>query len=344
MGMDQKQQNLDLAAGEAAWTERIQDVELALGRLGKFCDAEMSLFMRLVLNFTQGGTVGTFRRSLNDLAAAPRGLCCGKTKAAQTVDTAEHWGLVTIDRSRDRKGAQQINSYSICWEGIRHVKMTGTPFGGEGLPYTAPRYTYTAPRYTCTAGRDLLRNNNLISSNKKPEPVPERPAPPTDPVVGLGEESEADGYTSLPRTRADQLRDQVLGTVPELIASAGTELEPLDPGQLVYGAFSAIEVRHIAKPVLLARWFRMQLGLAQPMLPGTEADALLVVAAGLYAQQLPEKEVRKNRVAVFVNLIIHRNWWDACPYVPEARRLIDGLISREGADWIGRKTPVGACS
>ena len=156
------------------------------------------------------------------------------------------------------------------------------------------------------------------------------------------EESEADGYTSLPRTRVDQLRDQVLGTVPELIASAGTELEPLDPERLVYGAFKAIEVRHVIRPVLLARWFRMQLGLAQPVLPGTEADALLVVAAGLYAQQLPEKEVRKNRVAVFVNLIIHRNWWDACPYVPEARRLIDEVISREGAQWLGRKTDVGA--
>jgi hypothetical protein len=51
---------------------------------------------------------------------------------------------------------------------------------------------------------------------------------------------------------------------------------------------------------------------------------LLVIAAGLHAMKVPEADVKKTRVAIFVNVVHRGRWRQVTKYVSEANdRLIE---------------------
>jgi hypothetical protein len=328
------QKALDLDGGEAAYSERLNDIELAMDRLGKHCDAEMSLFLRLIFSYTHGGAAGLYRRSLAQLATR-RNLCCGRTKAAQVVETAERWGLVTVTRSRRTDGAPVSNEYALCWPGIRHVRINGTPWCLEDTGYAAPHTRYTAGRTRYTAGRTRYAAGRTLCKEKQSSCCQEakiRTGP--EAVAGAGPTSADPENLGMP---VDRLREELLRTVPELIAVAGVMIAPSQPAKLLYGIWAALEGKHIADQIHLVNWFRSQLGTPHPVMQGTEADLLLCVAAGIYAQRRPESEVLKNRVALFVNTVANRKWRRVTPYVSAARVVVDQAAEKLGAEFVGQK-------
>ena len=112
----------DLAGADAAYGERMRELELALGRLPeKVCDAEMSLFLRLVFSYTVGGKGKPYRRSFAELAARPHGLCCSVSKARTTVETAERWTLVDVRpiARLERVSAAQRVFVELGWNHLR---------------------------------------------------------------------------------------------------------------------------------------------------------------------------------------------------------------------------------
>ena len=159
MARDPKQKHLDLAGADAAYAERMRDIEFALGRLPeKLCDAEMSLLLRLVFSYTQGGKAGPWKRSFAELAARPYGLCCSIEKAQATVETAETWTLLNVGRSRDSKGERRPNEYSLNSEGIAYVRQHGKP-----MPAGPPTSGANTPRHqTYGTGHQTYSTGSII--------------------------------------------------------------------------------------------------------------------------------------------------------------------------------------
>lgn len=139
--------------------------------------------------------------------------------------------------------------------------------------------------------------------------------------------------------RSDRSEDfderlEVISGHPVLSEALAVAVEPLEPGKLAGGAFKAMETRHLA-PAFVREWFRRQLAIDEPVLPGTRADLLLAIAAGLYAAKMPDSSVRKSRVAAFVNVISKRKWKSVGRYVHAAIESLEALEATERQE-VGR--------
>ena len=188
------------------------------------------------------------------------------------------------------------------------------------------QHRYVAGEHTYVAGEHHIRKSNLSSVKKTV----------TGPEAGAAAEAEFFGG------KKDGLRDELLRTVPELIAAAQTTIEATEPKSVRYGAFASIELDHVLHPESFIAWFRAQLGLASPVMQDTEADLLLCVAAGIMAREARPEDVRKNRAALFINTITRRKWYDALPHVQSARKLIDEYEREKASESIGRRAEVTA--
>jgi hypothetical protein len=103
---------------------------------------------------------------------------------------------------------------------------------------------------------------------------------------------------------------------------------PLPPGRVAYGAFRVLREDHLAKPRLIVRWFRQQLGSPRPVAEGNEGELLLVLATAMHAVTLPAKKIRKNRVALFVGTVKKRAWREPLPMLPDAQAALDALLRK----------------
>lgn len=131
------------------------------------------------------------------------------------------------------------------------------------------------------------------------------------------------------------MTDALIGQSPILSAAKERRIAPLPAGNLLHGVYAPIKGQHLHEPLRLVKWHRMQLSTAVPVMGDTEADLLLTLATAMYATSLPEHEVVKNRVAIFVGTISRRRWTRALPFVPQARTLLDERIAGHGAAWAG---------
>ncbi|MFZ5833593.1 MAG: hypothetical protein ACOY3P_26190, partial [Planctomycetota bacterium] len=139
--------------------------------------------------------------------------------------------------------------------------------------------------------------------------------------------------------QADALRTALCAEHPELRAAADRRIDPLPARSLRFGVFAPLEQKHLQSATRLAEWFRRQLSVASPVCSDTEADLLLVIAAAHRALGIPERDVRKTRVAVFVAILTRHRWYEALPHLPDAcgalRRALerygDGLL--RGTEW-----------
>lgn len=120
-GHDPRQQDFDLPSKDAARQERLNDLYTAL--LIVECDKHLAALCEWVFNFTAGGSVGELKRTYDELAARPRGLCCSRAKARKTVEWATAERLLALHVHRRYDGAQEANGLSIDWDGVRAIKL-----------------------------------------------------------------------------------------------------------------------------------------------------------------------------------------------------------------------------
>lgn len=95
------------------------------------------------------------------------------------------------------------------------------------------------------------------------------------------------------------------------------------------GAFSVLRTRHLSNAAGLREWFQKQLSLHDPVTGNTKADLLLVLAAAIYATKVPEADVKKSRVAIFIDCIHKQRWRKATRYIDQA---VDQLTDLEQID------------
>lgn len=317
------QEELRFDEAEAGFHERLNMVNLALQRIE--ADIYLCRLLERVFHLTQGGVAGqAVLKSHDELASRPLWLCCSKSKARSTVGAARHYGLLVVEENRYASTGQRANSYSIDWEGIRRILHGGSD-GSQGRPRRSDRnasgeaqggasrkHPPALPRHgpaSTEQGPALLEHpsGDLFLISKR-SPVP-GPAPDRETVPGVF------------------LRHPELRLVPELAEAGDREVAPRPVGKLAYGAFAAIEERHLRRAWSLMQWHAQQLSLPAPIVGASLAEMILVVAAGLYAIKLPHAEVRKSRVAVFCDVVSRQRWRRVLRHVPAAAEAVRSLLA-----------------
>lgn len=289
----EEQRELPFGEAEGSFAERKELLGLALLKLK--ADLHLAQLCLWIFNATDGGIRGTLRKSYDELAANPWGLCCGKTKARATVDTALRIGLVESVQTFVAGGGYGANEYRIDWAGVRE-SLTLTSVATRHR-YVATRHRYAVPRHS-------------IKEHTFPALI-----------------SETETETGGPWPRVEKPIDASWEEVPELAEAADRTITPLPAGQLRYGAFAAMQHASGLSNGSLVVWFRQQLSLTQPLTGQCESDLLLVLAAGLGAAAVPQAEVQKNRIAIFASTVSKRLWWKVFRHVPAARKLLDAVLA-----------------
>lgn len=153
-------------------------------------------------------------------------------------------------------------------------------------------------------------------NTKYPVPVPE-----PDPVPDFGKRADSGALGGL----AAWFRES-----PILREAVQRRIAPQPSERLLHGVFKPLEAEHLdqCNTAKLVLWFRGQLASPVPVdsLAATEAHLLLTIAAAIYATSLPAQQVKRSRVAAFVNCLT-RNLWKAVPYVPAARARLDAWLA-----------------
>lgn len=324
-----EQQELPFAEAAASHAERWNDLVLALSRMGTKCDLYLSRFVRLVFDMTHGGTSGELIKSYEALAERPLWLCCSPRKVRSTIEKAERLVLVRVHRRRSYQGSQLDNGYSIDWAGVRAI-ISGGPTGGTSCQGGGTRRQ--APGTTCHHIRNRS-TSEVQNSETGPgaEPNPRKDFSDSD----CGSDGAADGVEN-ETGGVRGLSARLAGQSPVLAKARGRRIVPLPAGGLAHGLWAGLNSRHLRRPLSLVGWHRQQLSTAAPAMGGTEADLLLTIAAALYAVSVPEAEVRKNRVAIFVSTLSRKRWCSVMQFVPQARKLLDDAAERYGPDWADR--------
>lgn len=153
------------------------------------------------------------------------------------------------------------------------------------------------------------------------KPFPDRTGNGPDRVVSKNGNSDRD-------ERADAIASN-----NTLKAASEVAVDSLDALKLEGGAFSVLKTSHLANTQVLFEWFQRQLSLADPVCNNTRADLLFVIAAGIWAAKIPESQVRKSRVAAFVNVVHRGRWRKVARYFNEAiKKLTDFEHKQEASD------------
>lgn len=304
-GAHHRQSFLDFAAADASTAERRNLLGLCVARVGG--DLFLRELLLWVFNVTEGrGDEAALVRSHRELAARPWGLCCSDSKARATVTKARAAGVLTVEEARYTSGGQRANAYRIDWHGVGRLLSPHPPRPGalreQGGVFTRQGAVSTRHPY-----KEQLPSCSPLEETPVPEPEGRAAGPRWE-----------DG-NDLNAVNADQ--------VPELAAARQQTVEPLEPGRLVYGAFSVIHGGHLDQPAALVRWHRRQLGLERPPVGPTVAHAVLVIAAGAYAAAMPAGDVQKNRPAIFAATVGRAQWRRVLPHVPAAAAALDRLLA-----------------
>lgn len=344
---------------DAAAAERRSDLLMAVARFG--ADLYLRDFCEMVLASHSRGR--PYEASHRQIAATPWGLCCSLSKARKTVERATSAGLVRAEANY--AGATQMaNRYWIDWQGVSRILRRGqtqaaaAPRMGDG---THERSTADGDRDSgdCLAWEGGERE---VAAAAAPHAPTRHPGAPREHGGALSEHGGAlrkHPYAPA-RPRAFELLNTNTNTIPDpvpdpdpdpelktaanslaawrrdspiLAAAESRRLRPLASERLMHGVFAPLTVDVLRSTGQLVAWFRGQLASPSPVLGGSEADLLMVLAAAEYALALPPAKVRTNCVAVFVDCV-KRRLWKAIPYVPRARERLDAWLA--AADEAGK--------
>jgi hypothetical protein len=288
----------------------------------------------MVFDFTAGGTKGGFIKSYRALAERPLWLCCSERKARSTVEIAERLGFVITERRRAwTTGSQQENAYRINWDGITAILKQSTPDGTtrHGPGTTSQPHGTTSHPHGTTCRHIEEEKLSGSPSEETPGTGPGTEPNPTE------KDSEQEGR---PRTAALQgnnsLTETLLAQSPILRAAREQRITPLPASvPMLHGVYHAVELCQLQEPSRLIQWHREQLLTSRPPMSDTVADLLLTIATAMYATAMPSKDVLKNRVAVFADVIARRKFAKSLPHVPKARDYLDRAIKKLGPEWAG---------
>jgi hypothetical protein len=322
MRSDPEQVPLPFGEAEGAFNERKSLLGMALLKVR--ADLHLAQFVLWVFNTTAGGLEGRLVKSYDELASPPWGLCCGRTKARETVDRARQLGLVAWDEARTASGARCPNEYYIDWEGVRNATgLAGVLGAASRHGDAAGRQGDAASRHGGAATRPLSKEYTFPTpTDSEAETEAEEPLP----RKAANFDSKGTPRTGSQSGPEPRQAERWFGEVPELREAAGRRIVPLPPAGLVYGAFKPLKETNLADGSLVA-WYRRQIGLSRPLTGDTEADLLLVLAAGIAASKIPDREVLKSRVGIFSATVSRGAWSKVLFCVPAARELLDHVAS-----------------
>ena len=135
-----------------------------------------------------------------------------------------------------------------------------------------------------SALQDRTGQNSDTTETKQQKPGPDRTGPEFD-----------QGIDRLPNW-------------PELEPFRDQRISP-DKSQAIKGSvFAPLKRNHLGSDQTMRNWFAAQLASSSPVTGDTEAHLRLVLAAAKYADKMPDRSVRKTRVAVFTGIVSGHKW------------------------------------
>ncbi len=212
----------------------------------------------------------------------------------------------------------------------RTVRRTDESVRGEDSSLYAPHTEPSAGRTDSYAPRIPSYISNSLTTDSVPVPERVRPADERSHGSSGAEADTVSGAGKGPVFLGDGLPDYLLAQ-PEIPESLTRSVDPLPAGELIRGAFAALTNEHLGSSKAMVLWFRRQLSAPEPVVTGsTEAHLITVMAVATYAAKMPDREVRRSRVGVFVHTLRRRELRRVLKYLPQARTELDRMISEAG--------------
>lgn len=282
-------------------------------------------------------------RSFDELAEE---FFCNRKTMMRCVDELERASLLCVWRLQDeRSGAMGKNEYRIDWDGVkRHNEAAIRSLGadirrarkGESPQSqddtTQGQFDPTPSLFDPTQGQKRTSYKEYIPSGDScfiQEPDPDRRAG-AGPQECFQTKGKAAGQRIGPA--GAELRIVLFAEVPELAEAQSKLLAPLPAGDLTYGVFheKALSQERLKFPASIVTWHQQQLSTMRPVAGDTEADLLLTLAARMRAIELPSKEVKRNRVAVFIDAVSRGRWQHVLQYVPDCASWLERYAEHLG--------------
>lgn len=325
---DPDQQVLPFSAQVNERLAEIRSLENHLSDLGWHPDRArgvIELLERIVLCSTDGETS---RARVSALAARIQSRhTVNETTIRRWRRDAESLGLLATDHPSQKYGGHRTNIWRINRVRLRELvgPGVGRAWTGHG-PGVMP-----APRPGTVAGPGAgVAPAPYVSREKEDPTVPDRyragHGAEEDTILA---ESERDTRAEREPPDEDRLRNELVTDHWLLRDAHQRRVAKLPPGDLVGNVFAVLDTRpdECLSNGSLVVWFRRQLGVRFPLTCDTEADLLLVLAAGLEAAAMPAAQVRKTRRRVFCAMISRRAWRSCSFRVTKARELLDRVLA-----------------
>ena len=293
-------------------------------------------FLMLIHNFADDRT--GLVRDYDELADL---LWCSRATAIRMVARLADVELVQVLQTFTADGDARKNEYSINWETVRRlssksIEALGARVRKQSLEAeegewshgdTTPSHGDTTPSHGDTSLGRILTENSCI-----PYPYPGRSSGSDSERSLEGKVSSGDSRKSRP---SQELRKVLFAEISELAKAQDRRLLPQPAGDLKFGIFTpkVLTLELLRNARFTVEWHCRQLSAPQPAAGDTEADLLLTMAARERALKTPEKEVKKNRVAMFVSVLSHGNYRLVLPWLPDAMETLDKFAEHLG----GRK-------
>lgn len=113
------QVGLPFGEAEGTFAERERLLLLALRVVG--ADLHLVTLMRNVFHATAGGISGGYKKSYEELAETPYGLCCSVSTARRVVAQAVKQKWLEVTPTAFARGGYAANEYAIRWESLQEA-------------------------------------------------------------------------------------------------------------------------------------------------------------------------------------------------------------------------------
>jgi len=299
----------------------------------------IELLVRIALMAKDSGGLVSFAR-VSTLAAR---LADRKPVSERTIRRwrrdAQALGVLEVLERSHQYGGHHTNRWAIQLVRIRELLRAGV----------GPDVGRTRGGHDVRPGADTVSALTVVrtcitNQEQEPVPVPEGPDTETEdgktsggswndyhasgsPGPDAKRRSER-GAVNSPPDQASEREAALLAQHPLLREARTRRIEPLPRGRLCDGnAFAPLELGDLRTPWRMVLWFRCQLSLQDPLLAGTEAHLLLLLAAAWHSVTCPESDVRRSRAALFAYTVSRRRWNAVVMRcLPNARAQLDELL------------------
>jgi hypothetical protein len=312
------------------------DLKNLLGLALERVKANIYLAQLMIWVFNTSEPGKPLRKSYEQLSSRPWGLCCSRNQAYATVRQAKLKGILRVQETWVGPEIQGPNEYLIDWDGVRRVvglrPGVTYPTTCDPPPTTCdpPPTTCDPPPTTCDPYKEYTFVHPRSPSHTRPNDRSN--------ALRLSPEEH--------RQRIAQWLDREgVWDVPQLKEARARLIVAMPPEALVLDPFQPLAQSHLSDVVPLVRWFRRQLSLTHPVTGQTEAELLLVLAAGRAAAELPANQVKSSRRGIFISTVTRGIWrpvlWHVPIVVDELQKLVSAYPScLQHPEWPGPKAPV----